>query len=59
MVIYFPKIPPLKKILQLQDRIGFFIKNTKNNHSSATTLQNSNQGPYRSTSHKNIQKQNN
>ena len=31
----FLKIPPLKKILQFQDRISFFIKHTQ----KATTLQ--------------------
>ena len=29
MLKYFLKIPPLKKILQFQERICFFIKNTK------------------------------
>ena len=36
MVRYFQKIPPLKKILQLEDRTCFFIKNTKNKHSLAS-----------------------
>ena len=34
MLRCYLKIPPLKKILQFQDRICFFIKNPKNNHSS-------------------------
>ena len=37
MLWYFLKILPLKKISQFQDRICFFfIKNTNNNHSSAS-----------------------
>ena len=36
MLRYFLIIPPLKKILQFQDRICFFIKNRKNSHSSAS-----------------------
>ena len=35
MLRYYLKTPSLKKILQFQDRI-VFIKNTKNNHSSAS-----------------------
>ena len=33
---YFLKLPPLKKILQFQDRISFCIKNTIKKHSSAS-----------------------
>ena len=38
MLRYFLKIPPLKKILQFQDRVCFFflLKTLKNNHSSAS-----------------------
>ena len=33
---YFLRLPPLKKILQLQDRISFCIEHTIKNHSSAS-----------------------
>ena len=36
MLRYYLKTPPLKEILQFQDRNCFFIKKTKNNHSSAS-----------------------
>ena len=33
MLRYYLKTPPLKKILQFQNRTCFIIKNTKSNHS--------------------------
>ena len=44
MLRYYLKTQPLKKILQFEDRVYFFIKNTqKNNHSLASDwLENTN-----------------
>ena len=41
MLRYYLKSPPLKKILQFQDRIGFFFlkKKKTHTHTKTTTLQ--------------------